>query len=41
MGFNSNDGVGNAGLIGMVGVTFACGSGNFTYEKIYGAGNVK
>jgi hypothetical protein len=43
MGFNSNDGAANGGLIGMAGCSFACGTGtfgNWTYEMVYGAGNV-
>ena len=43
MGFNANDGAADGGLVGMAGASFACGSGifgNYTYESIYGTGNV-
>lgn len=43
MGFNSNDGAGNGGLVGSVGNSFRTGTGIFgvyTYEQIYGAANV-
>jgi hypothetical protein len=43
MGFNSNDGVANGGLIGVAGCSFACGTGTFgswTYGAVYGAGIV-
>jgi hypothetical protein len=43
MGFNANDGVANGGLAGVAGASFHCGTGSFgtwTYENIYGAGNV-
>jgi hypothetical protein len=43
MGFNSNDGAANGGLIGVVGYKFLCGTGSFgsyTYQDVYGAGNV-
>lgn len=41
LGFNSNDGAGNGGLVGVVGQSFLGGSGlssDWTYEDIFGAG---
>jgi hypothetical protein len=40
MGFNANDGVGNNGLVGVAGNASYTGSGDFTYEDVYGAGKV-
>jgi hypothetical protein len=43
MGFNSDDGEYDGGLVGVVGYAFQCGTGHagsWTYEKVYGAGNV-
>ena len=43
MGFNSNDGAANGGLIGVVGREYFCGTGvfgSYTYEDVYGRGHV-
>lgn len=40
MGFNANDGAGNSGIVGVAGNRFYCGSGGYTYENIFGTGNV-